>query len=277
LTPLLAASILVHSHRVGQRPLGVHRVDPFSAFRLEDKVVVLTGASSGLGVGFARALAAAGADLVLAARRLPRLEELAPSLREAGAKVLTVATDVSSPDDCAAVAAAAGEEFGRVDVLVNNAGVGTAIPASRETPESFRQVIDVNLSGTFWMAQACAPLMPRGSAIVNVASVLAVVAPRFPQAAYAASKAGVLGLTRDLAQEWSARKGIRVNALCPGYFESEMTEGEDALQEMVRTESMLGRFGEQSELDSALIFLASPASGYMTGASLVVDGGLSAL
>ena len=252
-------------------------MDPFSAFRLEDKVVVLTGASSGLGVGFARALAAAGADLVLAARRLPRLEELAPSLREAGAKVLTVATDVSSPDDCAAVAAAAGEEFGRVDVLVNNAGVGTAIPASRETPESFRQVIDVNLSGTFWMAQACAPLMPRGSAIVNVASVLAVVAPRFPQAAYAASKAGVLGLTRDLAQEWSARKGIRVNALCPGYFESEMTEGEDALQEMVRTESMLGRFGEQSELDSALIFLASPASGYMTGASLVVDGGLSAL
>ena len=252
-------------------------MDPSSAFRLDDKVVVVTGASSGLGVGFALALAAAGADLVLAARRRSRLEELAPSLREAGASVVTVAADVSSPDDCAAVAAAAGEEFGRVDVLVNNAGVGTVVPASRETPESFRQVIDVNLSGTFWMAQACAPLMPRGSAIVNVASALALVAPRFPQAAYAASKAGVLGLTRDLAQEWSARKGIRVNALCPGYFESEMTEGEDVLQELVRTESMLGRFGEQAELDSALIFLASPASGYMTGASLVVDGGLSAL
>ncbi len=252
-------------------------MDPLSAFRLDDSVVVLTGASSGLGVGFARALAAAGADLVLAARRLDRLEELAPSLREAGARVVTVAADVSSPDDCAKVAAAAGEEFGRVDVLVNNAGVGTVVPASRETPESFRQVIDVNLSGTFWMAQACAPLMPPGSAIINVASVLALVAPRFPQAAYAASKAGVLGLTRDLAQEWSGRKGIRVNALCPGYFESEMTEGEDALQELVRTESMLGRFGEQAELDSALIFLASSASGYMTGASLVVDGGLSAL
>jgi len=162
-------------------------------------------------------------------------------------------------------------------VLVNNAGVGTVVPASRETPKSFRQVIDVNLSGTFWMAQACAPMMPPGSAIINVASVLALVAPRFPQAAYAASKAGVLGLTRDLAQEWSGRKGIRVNALCPGYFESAMTEGEDALQELVRTESMLGRFGEQTELDSALIFLASRASGYMTGASLVVDGGLSAL
>ena len=252
-------------------------MDPLSAFRLDDRVVVLTGASSGLGVGFAKALAAAGADLVLAARRLACLEELAPSLRDAGARVVTVAADVSSPEDCAAVAAAAGEEFGRVDVLVNNAGVGTVVPASRETPESFRQVVDVNLAGTFWMAQSCAPLMPPGSAIVNVASVLALVAPRFPQAAYAASKAGVLGLTRDLAQEWSGRKGIRVNALCPGYFESEMTEGEDALQELVRTESMLGRFGEQAELDSALIFLASPASGYMTGASLVIDGGLSAL
>ncbi len=252
-------------------------MDPLSAFRLDDKVVVLTGASSGLGVGFAKALAAVGADLVLAARRLDRLDELASSLREADTRVVTVAADVSSPDDCQAVAAAAEQEFGRVDVLVNNAGVGTAVPASRETPESFRQVIDVNLIGTFWMAHACAPLMPSPSSIVNVASVLAHVAPRFPQAAYAASKAGVLGLTRDLAQEWSGRKGIRVNALCPGYFESEMTEGQDVLQEMVGKESMLGRFGEQAELDSALIFLASSASAYMTGASLIVDGGLSAL
>ena len=252
-------------------------MDPLSAFRLDDKVVVLTGASSGLGVGFAKALADVGADLVLAARRLDRLDDLAPSLREAGARVFTVAADVSSPEDCEAVAAVAEQELGRVDVLVNNAGVGTAVPASRETPESFRQVIDVNLNGTFWMAQACAPLMPAGSSIVNVASVLAHVAPRFPQAAYAASKAGVLGLTRDLAQEWSGRKGIRVNALCPGYFESEMTEGQDVLREMVDQQSMLGRFGEQAELDSALIFLASPASSYVTGASLIVDGGLSAL
>jgi NAD(P)-dependent dehydrogenase (short-subunit alcohol dehydrogenase family) len=252
-------------------------VDPLAAFRLDDKVVVLTGASSGLGVGFAKALAAVGADLVLAARRLDRLDDLAASLREGGARVFTVAADVSSPDDCRAVAAVAEQELGRVDVLVNNAGVGTAVPASRETPESFRQVIDVNLNGTFWMAQACAPLMPSGSSIVNVASVLAHVAPRFPQAAYAASKAGVLGLTRDLAQEWSGRKGIRVNALCPGYFESEMTEGQDVLREMVGNESMLGRFGEQAELDSALIFLASAASAYVTGASLIVDGGLSAL
>jgi NAD(P)-dependent dehydrogenase (short-subunit alcohol dehydrogenase family) len=249
-------------------------VDPF---RLDERVVVLTGASSGLGHGFARALAAAGADLVLAARRLDRLDELADSLRSAGSRVSTVRADVAVPEDCAAVAGAALDEFGRVDVLVNNAGIGTVVPASRETPEGFRQVLDVNLGGTFWMAQQCAPLMPPGSSIVNVSSVLGHVAPRFPQAAYAASKAGVLGLTRDLAQEWSGRKGIRVNALCPGYFVSEMTEGQDALKELVVTQSMLGRFGEQAELDAALIFLASSASSYVTGQSLVVDGGLSAM
>ncbi len=190
---------------------------------------------------------------------------------------MTVRADVASPEDCSGVADAARESFGRVDVLVNNAGIGTVVPASRETPDGFRQVLDVNLGGSFWMAQSCAPLMPPGSAIVNVSSVLGHVAPRFPQAAYAASKAGVLGLTRDLAQEWSGRKGIRVNALCPGYFVSDMTEGQDVLQDLVATQSMLGRFGEQAELDAALIFLASPASSYVTGQSLVVDGGMSAM
>lgn len=253
-------------------------VDPLRSFRLDGKVVVLTGASSGLGVGFARALSAVGADLVLAARRADRLERLAKELEADGGRVVTQPADVSSPEQCRRVAERAAEEFGRIDVLVNNAGVGGAVPASRETPEGFSSVIDVNLNGAFWMAQACAPHMPPGSAIVNIASVLSHIAPRLPQAAYAASKAGLLGLTRDLAQEWSRRKGIRVNALCPGYFESEMTaEGGEGLRETVETHSILGRFGEQAELDSALIFLASPASSYMTGASLIVDGGMSAL
>ena len=251
---------------------------PLDAFRLDGRVVVLTGASSGLGVGFARALAAVGADLVLAARREALLEEHAGSLRASGRRVVTQAADVSVPEDCRAVAGRAVEEFGRIDVLVNNAGLGTAVPASRETQESFDRVLDVNLRGTFWMAQACAPVMPPGSTIVNVASVLGLVAPRFPQAAYASSKAGVIGLTRDLAQEWSGRKGIRVNALCPGYFASEMTAGEDTvLREMVGAQSILGRFGQQHELDSALLFLASPASSYVTGTTLTVDGGLSAV
>lgn len=252
--------------------------DPLAAFRLDGRVVVITGASSGLGAGFARAMAAVGGHLVLAARREDRLKLLAEDLRADGATVITQVTDVSDPQACADLVEAAVAQLGAVDVLVNNAGVGGAVPATREEPEAFRQVLDVNLLGTFLMAQACARVMPAGSAIVNISSVLGLVASRFPQAAYSASKAGVLGLTRDLAQQWSARKGIRVNALCPGYFVTEMTEGDtDKLAAVISGNTMLGRFGQQQELDSALLFLASPASAYVTGTVLTVDGGLTAL
>src|SRR5581483_3191617 len=119
--------------------------------------------------------------------------------------------------------------------------------------------------------------MVNGGSIVNVSSVLGLVAPRYPQAAYAASKAGVIGLTRDLAGEWSDRRKIRVNALCPGYFDSEMTAHEgDLLRAMVTEQSMLRRFGQQHELDAAMLFLVSPASSYITGTTLTVDGGLTA-
>jgi len=252
-------------------------MNPLDRFRLDNKVVIVTGASSGLGVGFARTLASVGATLVLAARREDRLEALADELRAAGTNVLTQRTDVASQEDCGQLASVAASEFGSIDVLVNNAGIGRGGSALREDPEVFRDVIDVNLNGTYWMARACAPHMPEGSAIVNVSSVLGLVASRFPQAGYTASKAGVLGLTRDLAQQWSKRYGIRVNALCPGFFDSEITagEGSENLRDMVGANSILARFGEQEELDSALLFLASPASSYMTGASVVVDGGLS--
>jgi NAD(P)-dependent dehydrogenase (short-subunit alcohol dehydrogenase family) len=251
---------------------------PLDRFRLDDKVVVITGASSGLGAGFARATAAVGATVVIAARREDRLIALADELRAAGTTVLTQRTDVSSRADCDALASAAAAAFGRIDVLVNNAGVGPAAPALREDPDIFPEVLAINLTGSYWMARACAPHMPAGSSIVNVASVLGHVASTSPQAHYAASKSGVLGLTRDLAQQWSGRRGIRVNALCPGYFASEMTssEGAEFLQQMVAERSILGRFGQQEELDAALVFLASAASSYMTGGSLVVDGGLSA-
>jgi len=254
-------------------------MNPLDRFSLENRVVVITGASSGLGLGIARATAAAGATLVLAARREEKLEILATELRERGTTVLTRRTDVSVQEQCEELAAAAAAEFGRIDVLVNNAGVGHAGSALREDPDVFRGTIDINLNGVYWMARACAPHMPEGSSIVNVASVLGHVASRFPQAGYCASKAGVLGLTRDLAQQWSRRRGIRVNALCPGYFDSEITnaEGTDALRAMVADNSVLGRFGQQEELDSALLFLASPASSYMTGSSLVIDGGLSSV
>jgi NAD(P)-dependent dehydrogenase (short-subunit alcohol dehydrogenase family) len=160
---------------------------------------------------------------------------------------------------------------------LNNAGLGTAVPALRESPEQFRQVIDVNLLGAYWMAQAAARVMRPGSSIVNIASVLGLITSTSPRAAYAASKAGLIGLTRDLAQQWSGRLGIRVNALAPGYFASEMTDqipGEKLL-DVVRQLSPLQRLGEQPELDAAVIFLASPASSYITGVTLAVDGGMS--
>src|SRR4051812_33955803 len=228
-------------------------------FRLDGKVVIVTGASSGLGVSFAQACANAGADVVLAARREDRLSATAGLVRSAGRRTLTVATDVSDPAQCQVLIDAALHEFGHVDVLVNNAGVGTSVPATRETPDEFRSVVDINLNGCYWMAQACAKVMRPGSSIINITSVLGLTTAGLPQAAYASSKAGLIGLTRDLAQQWTGRKGIRVNALAPGYFESEMTdqfEG-DYIARTVIPRTLHGRLGRAEEVTAALIFLAS--------------------
>jgi len=246
-------------------------------FRLDGKVAVVTGASSGLGVAFASALADAGADLVVVARRAGRLEETKRLVEERGRRALAVTADVGRPEDAQAVIEAAMSEFGRVDVLVNNAGKGTAVPSTRETPEQFRAVIDVNLNGCYWMAQACGRVMQPGSAIVNVASVAALTSGGLPQAAYSASKAGLIGLTRDLAVQWTGRKGIRVTALAPGYFPSEMTDQfPDGYLEGQLPRIPAGRIGDPAELAAALLFLASPAGGYITGTTLIVDGGLTA-
>jgi NAD(P)-dependent dehydrogenase (short-subunit alcohol dehydrogenase family) len=219
-------------------------------FRLDGRVAVVTGASSGLGVVFARTLAEAGADVVLGARRVERLADTEQAVQAVGRRALSVRTDVAQPEDCQALVDAAMAEFGRVDILVNNAGIGTAAPATRETPDQFRQVIDINLNGCYWMAQACGRVMQPGSSIVNISSVLGLTTAGLPQAAYAASKAGLIGLTRDLAQQWTGRKGIRVNALAPGFFESEMTD---------------------TYPDG---YLASDAGGYVTGTTLPVEGGM---
>ncbi|GAC1473247.1 MAG: SDR family oxidoreductase [Candidatus Dormibacteraceae bacterium] len=245
-------------------------------FRLDGRIAIVTGASSGLGVAFAWAFTEMGASVVLGARRVEKLRDVQRSIEETGGTALVVQCDVSIPQDCHRLVSTAVERFGRVDILVNNAGKGTAFPATRETPAQFREVIDVNLNGAYWMAQECGRVMQPGSSIVNVSSILGLTTAGLPQAAYSASKAGLIGLTRDLAQQWSGRKGIRVNALAPGFFPSEMTAQypKDYIEsQMPRV--LLSRFGEPIELASALIFLASDASSYITGQTIVVDGGVT--
>jgi NAD(P)-dependent dehydrogenase (short-subunit alcohol dehydrogenase family) len=245
-------------------------------FRITGRVAVVTGAGSGLGAGFARALAEAGADVVIAGRRLGHLESTARSVRAVGRECLAVPTDVTRPQDCAALVDAAVDQFGRVDVLVNNAGVSHVTPASRERPEDFTSVVEVNLFGAYWVAQACARVMGDGSSIINVSSMLGLVKSQLPQAAYAASKAGLIGLTRDLSNQWAARKGIRVNAIAPGFVETDMIGGMAAeTLDRFLSGCSLGRVATQREIDAVVVFLASPASSYITGSTIAVDGGTS--
>jgi len=255
-------------------------LDPLAPFRIDGKVAIVTGASSGLGVRFARVLNAAGAKVVLVARRRERLEELAGELDDA----LSVPADLSDLDGVGGVIDRALEHYGRVDVLVNNAGMVDVHPAEEEPLEEFRKVIDVNLVAPFALSQRAARAMldgGDGGAIVNVASVLGLVGVgQIPQAGYAASKGGIVNLTRELSAQW-ARKGVRVNAIAPGWFESELTADmfseEGKGRDWVARRAPLGRHGREGELDGALVFLASDASSYVTGHVLAVDGGWTSI
>jgi NAD(P)-dependent dehydrogenase (short-subunit alcohol dehydrogenase family) len=245
-------------------------------FDLDGRVAVVTGASSGLGERFTRVLHAQGASVVLAARRVDRIEAVAAEL---GAdRTLAVGCDVTSEADVVALVERAVERFGRLDVMVNNAGTSRPAPGESEALADFRAVVETNLVGVFVGCREAAKVMlEQGSgSIVNVASVLGLVGNgRVKQGSYAASKGAVVNLTRELAAQW-ARRGVRVNAIAPGWFETEMNEGmfsdERGVNFMVRGCPM-GRTGRDGELDGVLLLLASDASSFITGQTIAVDGG----
>jgi len=253
---------------------------PLDRFRLDDKVVVVTGASSGLGRRFAHVAASAGAKVVVAARRAERLDALVAELADAHA----VPVDLTAPDGPATLVSEAVEHYGRIDVLVNNAGKSQVVSSLDFDLDQMLDELRLNLMAPFELARLTAATMIDGShsgSIVNIGSILGTVGGgRLKVPGYAAAKGGLHQLTRQLASEW-ARKHVRVNAIAPAWFVSEMTEDEmfrtDGGRGFVTGGTPMGRGGDEHELDGALLFLASDASSYVTGQILHVDGGWTAV
>ena len=248
-------------------------------FRLDDRVVVVTGASSGLGQRFARVVSGVGAKVVLAARRVDRLEALSADLPDA----LAVECDITSPDGPQHLIDATVDHYGRLDVLINNAGISRVIPAVDDNLDDFRHELEVDLIAPYDLARRAARWWignDHPGVIVNLGSVLGEVSGgRLRVPGYATAKGGLHNLTRELAVQW-ARRGIRVNALAPAWFETEMNSAEmfhtDSGRNYVESGTPMGRGGEPHELDGALLLLASDAGSYLTGHILLVDGGWTA-
>ena len=245
-------------------------------WRLDGRVALVTGASAGLGARFARVLHAAGANVIATARRADRLEELA---RHCGNRIQAVAGDIADPDHRRAVVEMV-RPHGRLDVLVNNAGICDDGPLEQQNLDDLRRVVEVNLISVMDLCGLTADLLRAAPAasVINVASVYGVVASRGPMAAYNATKAALINLTRHLAAVWG-QDGVRVNALAPGYFPTELTGflADPAFAQSIRDRTLLGRTPEADELDGPLLFLATGASSYMTGQALVIDGGWTAV
>lgn len=253
-------------------------------FCLKGKTALITGASSGLGVQFAKALAGQGADIAICARRVEKLEAVKAEIEALGVRCYAHKCDVLNVDDIREMVADVEKEYGKIDILINNAGVGAADPAAEMTDEVWQNVIGTNLNAVYYVAREVGKVMIKNGygKIVNLGSLHSEVAmppATWPVPAYAAAKGGVKMLTKALAVEW-AKYGITVNAIGPAYFSSEMTSavleggGFDAVAQAY---CPMGRAGKEGELNGALIYFASDASSYTTGQLLCIDGGWTAI
>jgi len=247
-------------------------------FDLTGKVALVTGASSGLGVQFAKALAGAGASVAICARRVEKLAAVKAELDAMGATCYAVKCDVTNVGEIKAAVATVKAHFGRIDILVNNAGLGLTEPAETQSDETWLKMVNTNLNGVYFMAREVGKVMLEQNygKIINIGSIHSVVAlPGSPLTAYNATKGGVAMLTKSLANEWSKR-GITVNAICPGYFDTELTHDTLNTEEFtayMKNTVPIGRYGKEGELNSGAIFLASDESSYVTGVILPIDGG----
>ncbi|MBR5411252.1 MAG: SDR family oxidoreductase [Clostridia bacterium] len=253
-------------------------------FDLTGQVAIVTGCSTGLGVQMAKALASQGANIVAVARRQNMIEAVAAEIAaEYGVKTLALRCDITDTDAVNAMADAVLAHFGRIDILVNNAGTGAVAPAEDITDEQFYNEMDIDLFGSFRVARAVAKkaMIPaKYGRIINIASMYGLVGNKIAGSApYHAAKGGVVNMTRALAAEWG-KYGITVNAICPGYFYTDLTRdtlNSDFFQQNARTMIPEERYGEEGELDTATLFFASPASAYVTGVNLPVDGGYTCM
>lgn len=248
-------------------------------FSLSGRVAVVTGAGRGLGRSMALALAAAGADVVAASRTSTEIESLRDEIRALGRRSEAIVADATLEADCDNLASETVARMGRVDILVNNAGINIRKPVLELTPEEFRRVITTNLEGYFLCAHALGKhLVAQGSGkVINISSIMGRVALA-NQAAYASSKGAIEQLTRVLAIEW-APSGVQVNAIGPTYFETDLTRSlfeDEERHDFITGRTPMGRWGQPHELAGAVIFLASSASDYVTGHTLMVDGGWTA-
>lgn len=247
-------------------------------FDLTGKSAVVTGASSGLGVEFAKALARQGADVALLARRAEKLAAVKSEIEEIGVRCLAVPCDVTKTEEIKKAVAHIEGAFGKVDILVNNAGSSVSVPAEDQTDEDWKYVMDVNLNSVYYCSREFAKGMiaRKYGKIINIGSIHSSVAmPTFQLSAYCTSKGGVIMLTKDLANEW-AKYNITVNAIGPGYFPSEMTDSfvdNPEFKPVLETYCPMKRAGRSGELDGAILYFASDASSYTTGQLLTIDGG----